>query len=103
MSRVYTTEEVREQFLAHVRALVDYWDGVPKETSKEKLSGLAFSILVLLDGGTELPHFEVVASPHPDDQAYNEENKDDYYAYPPDLENSISGCLHELFYKEGRR
>lgn len=101
MSKAYRTEEVREQFLAHVRMLVNYWDNVPRETSKEKLSGLAFSMLVLLDGGTYLPHFLVIASPHPEDKVYNIENGDDYYE-ESSLENSISGSLHEMLYKGER-
>lgn len=47
----------REQFLERVRALVEYWDGqgtssVPEShTRRERLEGLAHSILTAIDQG----------------------------------------------------
>jgi hypothetical protein len=52
-----TITREREAFLEHVRVMIGYWaseggSNVPEETPKrEALSGLAFSILVMLDGG----------------------------------------------------
>lgn len=50
-------EAATRQLLDHVSAMVDYWSSVPgrsnvpAETSKrEALEGLAFSLLVMLDG-----------------------------------------------------
>ena len=43
-------EEVRDNFIGSIRELVDYWDNVNEKDTRGKLSGLAFSILVLLDG-----------------------------------------------------
>lgn len=104
MSREYTTEEIREQFLDHIRAMVNYWDSIPKETTKEKLDGLAFSILAALDGSSAgLPGFIVAPLPHQDDKQYNIENDENYYPENDEIENQIkgdiAGLLHELFYK----
>lgn len=52
--REYTPEEVRAMFLQHIRTLVTYWERVPQApTAREKLEGLAFSILVTLEGNPE--------------------------------------------------
>ena len=104
MSREYTTEEIREQFLDHIRVMVNYWDGIPKETTKEKLSGLAFSILVALDGcAGDLPGFILAPLPHPDDKQFNIDEEENYYPENHEIEDKIkgdiSGGLHELFYK----
>lgn len=96
-SRAFTEEEVRERFLAHVRTMAKYWDGVPNQTPSDKLDGLAFSIMVLLDGGTGLPGFKVIPDPHPDDKAYHQREGENWY--PDDVD--IAGCLHDLYLKKG--
>ena len=50
-----------------------------------------FSMLVLLDGGTELPGFSVTPDPHESDKEYNQEKGRNWF--PDDAE--IAGCLHE--------
>ena len=76
---------------------------------KEKLSGLAFSILSTLDGCTaDFPGFELIPAPHPDDKAYHEENGSDWWPpMPEDLMErddifTVHGgyMLHEFFYKK---
>jgi hypothetical protein len=48
----------KEQLLAHVSAMVRYWNGEggsnvpPKTGCRDRLEGLAFSLLVMLDGGS---------------------------------------------------
>lgn len=94
MSREKTTEEVREAFLAHIRNLCFNWSR--QEGSKRQiLEGLAFSILVTLDGCGPLPGWFLAVKPHPDDKEFHIEEGDDYY--PEELKN-IAGNLHERFY-----
>lgn len=102
MSREKTMEEVREEVLNHVRGMVDYWNGIEKDTTKEKLEGLAFSILTMLDGCGTLPSFIVAPLPNEDDKEYNIENEEDYYPknHNSDVKCDIAGSLHELFYKK---
>lgn len=50
MSREYTTDEVRDLFLQRIWAYIEYWDNLPHKTTTERLEGLAFSILAMLDG-----------------------------------------------------
>jgi hypothetical protein len=104
MSREWTEDEIREKFLAHVRVMVDYWDREPRaETQKRRLEGLAFSILVALDGcAGGLPGFIVAPSPHPEDKAFHQSEGENYYPenHEADVKGDIAGCLHELFYKK---
>ena len=50
MTRPLTEEEVRMNFLRHIKGMVKYWAVQPHQTIDEKLDGLAFSILVAIDG-----------------------------------------------------
>jgi len=80
MNSQIRVDEFRDEFLDHIAHLVKYWNDVEKEDPIEKLEGLAFSILVALDG-------ESAACPG--------------YSVIPLGENplmDISGSLHELFY-----
>lgn len=97
--REMTAEECRDEFLRRIWLDVQYWDRMHREgtsTVAGSLSGLAFSLLVQLDGfagGT--PGFHVVPDPHPDDKEWDAERGKDWW---PD-DGDIAGELHKLFYK----
>lgn len=97
MSRKYTEEEIREIFIKQVWSNIQYWKNEKRApTLDEKLEGLAFSMLVMLDGGNaSMPKFVVAPNPHPDDKDYHIENGENYF--PEDCD--ISGGLHDLFQK----
>jgi hypothetical protein len=106
MSREYTTEEVREKFLRHVNSLVEYWareDLDSPYVMKDRLGGLAFSIMSALDGcSMNLPGFIVAPCPHEDDKEYAINNNEDYYPQFPLGDEKIcdiAGGLHELLHK----
>lgn len=49
--------KARQLFLAHIAGLIDFWDREPK-SSREKLEGLAVSILGIYDGwAEEISHY----------------------------------------------
>lgn len=98
----YTTEEIRDQFLDHVRSLIEYWDKVDKQTTKEKLSGLAFSLLVTIDGDSALPGFILAPCPHENDKQYHIDNNEKYYPenHETNVRGDISGFLHESLYQK---
>ena len=103
MSKEKTVDEVRNEFLLHIKTLINYWEKEPTQnTVKDRLSGLAFSILVAIDGcAMGLPSFILAPLPHEDDKQFNIDEENNFY---PENHNSnvncdISGCLHELFYK----
>ena len=101
MSKEYTTDEVREKFLKMVAARANYWDSLEGMSSKEKLHGLAFSIMSILDGCTDLPGFIVAPIPHESDKDFLKNAGENYY--PENHENKINcdiaGCLHELYHQ----
>ena len=101
MSRPYTVEEVQHKFISHVHNTVEYWlNNSRAETAKEKLEGLAFSVLSAIDGSAAaLPSFALIPAPHPDDMSYHAENGDNYYPPFRGNINDISGSLHELYSK----
>lgn len=100
MSREYTENEVREQFLDHVRMMIDYWnnDSITTDT-KEKLSGLAHSILATIDGcNMDLPGFILAPCPCEGDKQYYIDKGENYYTENKNVNCDIAGGLHELLY-----
>jgi hypothetical protein len=100
MPREKTKEEVKQEFLKNIHSLVDYWNEVDEKDNKERLEGLAFSILVLLDGDNAgSPGFIVAPLPHKDDKQYDIDNGNDYYPNndKAKVKCDIAGSLHDNF------
>lgn len=110
MPHELTREEISKLFLAHVRSMVSYWDGklVGNEgpSRRERLEGVAFSILAAIDGcASGLPLFALIPCPHPADKAFQQAEGEDWYPDLPAVVSSavdISGSLHELLYAKER-
>lgn len=105
MSREYTTDEVREMFVEHLRNMVTYWEQEDRAPSvREKLEGFAYSVLVALDGETSLPGFLVAPMPHPDDKQFCIDKGENYFPSNSHIENQvcadIGGSLHDNWYKQ---
>lgn len=98
--REYTMDEIRQEFLEQVWTTIDYWHNLPDKTCRDRMEGLAFSLLVILDGGTSLPAFIVAPATHPDDKAFFISEDENWYPenYDIDIKADISGPLHELFH-----
>jgi len=108
--REYTLEEVRHIFLSHVENCVSYWDKVtldraPNDTrtdQRNRLEGLAFSIMSALDGcAMGVPGFIVAPSPHPSDKQFHIDEGENYFPYNDsgEIKADIAGGLHELIFK----
>ena len=104
--RAYTPDEVRDQLIEHVWTMIRYWGGhdgsnVAADRPKDDcLSGLAHSILVMLDGcAMDLPAFKLQVDPHPEDEAYLREQGENFY--PVGL--VIEDMLHEHLYRDDLR
>lgn len=97
--RAYTAEETRDMLLKKIHGLVDYWHKETRVTdTREKLSGLAFSILSALDGGSlDIPGFIVMTNPHPTDKEYAKECGRNWFPEGADL-----GVLHEFYHQVGK-
>lgn len=95
--REYTRKEMQDKYLQQIRAMIAYWKTEKNApTLKEKMEGLAFSILVMLDGKSVLPGCEVKPYPHPDDKRYQITSGENYYPIGCD----IAGDLHERWHKK---
>lgn len=96
-ARPFTVEEMRDAFLGTLRAYARYWGSLVDQTIDERLDGLAFSFLNMLDGTSmSLPAFDLVPHPHPDDEAFLRDEGLNWWTTEP-----INGdvMLHELFVK----
>ena len=101
-------KEVKEDFLNHVSLMVNYWEKVKidkDEDVKERLEGLAFSILVAIDGGAmALPSFILAPDPHEEDKDFHLKMEESYYPYngknAEGIRCNISGSLHDEFVRE---
>jgi hypothetical protein len=96
--REWTVDEVRDKFLHQLRTYVQYWFTLPGRSLKDRFGGLAFSTLVLLDGGTDLPGFVVTPAPHPTDKDYNISRGANWFP-ESNLEADIAGALHEKWHQ----
>jgi len=96
-ARAKTADEIRDEILEYIHRLVDYWDRESQTpNTRDKLDGLAFSILTMFDGdGGMIPAFDIICSPHPDDEAYNKSRGENWY--PAVQINEYP--LHEMWYK----
>jgi hypothetical protein len=106
-----TQKEIQEIFLGHISTMVDYWAEESRTPDTlEKLEGLAFSFLTMLDGSCmDIPAFLVVPAPHPTDKEYCQEMEQDWWPQPPEgLEEKAvdvhgPNMLHELWHEFRRR
>ncbi len=98
MAHEYTQDEIRKKFLGHIWNFIEYWD-THGQTSRDKLEGLAFSIMSMLDGSTmEFPKFMVAPDPCPDDKDFHDKNGENWF--PPSSKGDVGGSLHDSFFKE---
>lgn len=97
-----TQDEARHLFLKHIASLVEYWEKESRaSTSKDKLEGLAFSIMVTLDGGSGgHPGYQLIPNTNPEDIDFAKKEGFDYYPEEPEdiignssLHNSINQYL----------
>jgi len=71
----HSNEEMLIMILQHLNQSKKYWATVKldssRDTVEERLDGLCFSFLTMLDGvSAGLPTMEVIPTPHPDDEEY---------------------------------
>ncbi len=84
-----TVEQAGQLFLQHTAGLVEYWLNESKTSDvKDKLSGLAFSILSTIDGSNVvIPGFKMIPN------IAEEDNRNTGGTIWPDAD--IAGSLHE--------
>lgn len=99
MSKAITEPEMRENFLSFLRQRAHYWANVTNVSELERTQGMAHSMLVIFDGCSDLPAFDLVVRPHEDAKQYAIDNGDDYYEDGVGIE---CGGLARQFYRSGK-
>ena len=96
MSREKTLEEMQKEFLNYIHGLVDYWYKESRTPdNREKLEGLAHSILTAIDGMTfGLPAYTLIPIMAEGDKEFYMSQDENYY--PTDVD--IAGNLNDLFF-----
>lgn len=94
-----TSQEMTQMFLSHLRSIIDYWANLPDKSNKERVSGVVFSTLVALDGGSAtLPGFFVVPNPHHTDKEFHQERGENWWpSQSINDDKALQDSLHELF------
>lgn len=97
MSEATSEEDLRDAFLRVLAGYAHYWATLPDKTPLERCNGLAFSILVMIDGGSmSLPAFDLIARPHPDDIFYHQVEGSDWIEEGTVISD---GGLHEVWHR----
>lgn len=102
MAKEKTIEEIRQEFLKYVAESCRSWNDVEGKDTLGKLEGLAFSILVAIDGEScAVPGFILAPHPHPEDKEYNQKRCQDWYPenHESNIKADIAGNLHHEFNK----
>lgn len=100
--RAYTAEEVRNKVLKVVADYVDYWAGQTTASEREKLEGLAFSTMVILDGGAAtLPGFTVTPNADPSDKDFYVAQGENWYPTDVDIAGVLHNNIHRFFKTQG--
>ncbi len=89
-----TVEQAGQLFLQHTAGLVEYWLNESKTTDvKDKMTGLAFSILSTIDGSNVvIPGFKLIPN------IAEEDGRDFMGTIWPDAD--IAGSLHDRWHLE---
>jgi hypothetical protein len=100
--REYTSEEIREQFFDHIDRLIEYWgsDDVKHRNTQERLEGLAFSFLTMLDGApvNMLGGFRVFPNCHGGDPEYLKDQGENWWP-PNEGESNLRGEITTMFHE----
>lgn len=63
-----TVEDARKELLQQLDSMVSYWANQKDASLNDKLRGVVFSFLVIIDGESVLPSFELIPNSHKDDE-----------------------------------
>ena len=72
-------------FIEKMHGTARYWATVDLDRPREgevlaRIEGFMHSVLVMLDGGTDLPAFDVTPAPHESDEEFHRTNGENWWA-----------------------
>lgn len=95
MSKEISQEEAKNNFIDACHACARSWfNPESKLSERERVEGVVFSVLNLIDGMSSLPAFDLVLRPHDDDKKFNQNEGQDWYKDGMVINDVM---LHELF------
>ena len=98
-ARAKTKKEAQQEFLNHVHDVSDYWASLPDKIPQERCDGVAFSILVMLDGESMgLPAMDISLSPHPSNKEFLKSQGENWFECGMVINDDCA--LHELYFKK---
>lgn len=101
--RQYTTDEIRQQFIEHVRFLINESSRDLTRTCEDRIALFAFSLLCVFDGVTDgMPAFNLVPATHPTDMEFRRSHGENWWPPEGDGQNIANGALHEMLYAGGK-
>ncbi len=56
-----TKDEIKDGMVNYMKYMVKYWNSIPIRSTKDKLDGLVFSILVMFDGEADFDRMDIIA------------------------------------------
>ena len=97
--RAYTKEEAQRAILEQIAHTVDYWEKESRRPdARGKLTGLAFSILAMIDGSNiGIPAIDLVLRPHPDDEQYHKDEGENWWEDGMAINDEVH--LHEMWHQ----
>lgn len=103
MSRPHTPAEARNMFLAQIAAYASYWGGQHSMPVQQRISGLAFSILNIIDGGAMgFPaSIDLVLRVNPEDKPYLKARGENWLADHQIINDGPD--LHELWFEVAKK
>lgn len=102
--RAYTTDECRQMFYAQIWQVMTYWKRLsadklfvaPGQSEIDaRLEGFLHSLLCIFDGVSGIPGFDIVPTPHPDDEEFNRNEGENWW--PSDGKPINEGMMHEEY------
>ena len=97
MGRV-PVDHARKAVLDNMRMMSNTWAKYPDLTVEERLNGLCFSILAMIDGVSPgIPAIDLVLRPHPEAKEYGVTNGENYFQDGMII-NDDDCYLHNLWY-----
>lgn len=93
----YSQEEACKLVVEHLRTMAAYWAEIPNLSTKERVEGMAFSCLTMIDGSSPLPGFALTPIVDDVDVTCCQESGEPYF--DPSRPINLPYSLHDMFYE----
>lgn len=93
----YSDDEACRLVVEHLRTLAAYWASMPNLSDKDRTDGMAFSCLVMIDGGTgAIPRLAL--TPMLSDEDIEHYQQEDQRYFEPGVSINLDCDLHDIYH-----